>query len=287
MSGAPPIDGETRLYGILGHPVSHTISPPMHNAAFRALGHNAVYLPFPVPPERLEAAVAGLRSVGVRGLNVTVPHKTAVVPLLAELTPAARAIGAVNTLRLDTGGWCGTNTDGTGFILSLQHDLGWHAEGKRVLMLGAGGAARSIGRHLLQEGAARLTIANRTPERAVALAEAMARDPGGTVECLPLDGLAGAAPDLLVNTTTVGMGDGRAPADLAPVGVREAVIDIVYAPPVTPLLEQARALGLAHTNGLGMLLYQGVAAFEFFTGAEAPVEAMRAALEAALQPPER
>jgi len=278
----PRLTGRTRVFGIIGHPVSHSISPIIQNAAFRVLGLDAVYVPFPIAPERLAEALLGLAAAGVQGLNVTLPHKQTVIPLCAALTAEARAIGAVNTLRATPEGWLATNTDGTGFIVSLAEELGWAPGGKHALMLGAGGAARAVGWHLLKGGLTRLTIANRSRERAESLARQLRGDPGGTVDVAPLDALAGLAPGLLVNTTSVGMHDGRSPVELARVGVREALIDIVYAPPVTPLLEQAAALGLPHTNGMGMLLYQGAAAFRFFTGEEPPVAAMRAALEAEL-----
>ena len=282
MTARPPIDGETRIYGILGHPVRHSLSPAMHNAAFEALGLNAVYLAFPVAPERLPEALAGLAAAEVLGLNLTVPHKTAVIPLLSELTPEARAIGAVNTIRHTPAGWVGTNTDGMGFMGALESDLHWSASGKQVLLLGAGGSARAVGWSLLAAGIERLVIANRTPKRAETLARDLAANPGGAVETLDLAQVPGAEPHLLVNTTTVGMGDGQSPVALAPIGVREAVVDIIYAPPSTPLLAQAKTLGLAHANGMGMLLHQGVTAFHFWTGKKPPVEIRRAALEAGL-----
>jgi shikimate dehydrogenase len=284
MNAQPGIDGGTRIYGIIGHPVRHSLSPVMQNAAFEALGLNARYVPFPVEPRRVGEALAGLAAAGVQGLNVTVPHKQAVMPFLKGLSGAARAIGAVNCLRLaDDGGYEGTNTDGVGFMLSLQHDLDFSPVGKVVLMLGAGGAARAIGWHLLEAGVARLTIANRTFERAQELARALRADPGGEVDAIPFDAVEGKGPHLLINATSVGMGDGHAPVRLRTVEVREAVMDIVYSPPSTPLLEQARELGLARANGMGMLLYQGVAAFKYFTGEEAPVPAMREALVKALE----
>ena len=283
MNTPPAINGETELYGIIGHPVRHTLSPVIQNAALRALGLNAVYLPLPVAPEHVREALLGLAAVGAKGLNVTVPHKQAVIPCLLELTPEAAAIGAVNCLRLGEGGYEGTNTDGTGFMLSLQEDLAWYPQGKRVLLLGAGGAARAIGWHLLKEGVSRLTIANRTFERAQELARDLRADPGGEVDAVPLDAVGGLGPHLLVNATSVGMGDGHAPVRLRTVEVTEGVIDIVYRPFSTPLLEQARELGLPRANGLGMLLYQGAAAFRYFAGLEAPVAAMREALHQALE----
>lgn len=282
MSGATP-SGAALVYGILGHPVAQSLSPAMHNAAFRALGLDAVYVPFPVAPAQLEAALAGLAAAGVRGLNVTVPHKQAIVSLLDDLTPEAREMGAVNTVRLDGGHAVGTNTDGAGFLLSLTHDLDFAPAGRSVLLLGAGGAARAIAYALLRADVGRLTIANRTGERAQALvADCRTRFPGVPVEAAALDAVAGTAPDLLVNATTVGMGDGETPVALDAVGVTGAVIDIVYHPAETPLLAAAKALGLARTNGIGMLLYQGAAAFRFWTDREPPVDVMREALLAGL-----
>jgi shikimate dehydrogenase len=277
------VDGKTRLFGILGHPVASSLSPAMQNAAFQALHINAVYVPFPVSPEDLPQVVRGLAAAGVAGFNLTVPHKRAILPLLEEITPEAEAIGAVNTVRCEAGRMAGTNTDGQGFLLSLTLDLGWMPAGKSVLLLGAGGAARAIAMGLLEKGCASLLIANRTPERAEALAEdCRARFPKAEVRAGGPEAAQGSAPHLLVNSTTVGMGDGAAPVNLEQAGVREAVCDIVYSPPETPLLKQAARLGLPRTNGIGMLLYQGTLAFEYWTGRGAPVEVMRAALEAGL-----
>lgn len=289
MSAEIAIDGKTRLYGILGHPITGSLSPAMHNAAFRALGLNAAYVPFPVLPDDLPAAARGLAAAGVAGFNLTVPHKLAILPLLKEITPEARAIGAVNTVRCGDAGsggghMAGTNTDGEGFLLSLQHDLSWTPQGKRVLLLGAGGAARGIAISLLGAGAAALHIANRTPGRAEALAaDCRAHAPACEVTASGLEAAVGAAPHLLVNATTVGMGaGGGSPVELRAVGVRDAVIDIVYHPPQTPLLAQAEAQGLKHANGIGMLLYQGALAFRFWTDRDAPIAVMRAALEEGL-----
>lgn len=280
---AGTLSGSTHVYGILGHPVAQSLSPAMHNAAFAALGLDAVYVPFPCPPDALRTAVAGLSAAGVRGFNATVPHKTAVLPLLNEVLPEARAIGAVNTVRIDKGRLTGTNTDGAGFLLSLTHDLALAPAGKSVLLLGAGGAARAIAYALLGAGVERLAIANRTLRRAEALVtDCRTRFPGMAVDAVALEGVPGSAPDLLVNSTSVGMGDGASPVALEAVGVREAVIDIVYHPLETPLLAAAKAQGLRCTNGIGMLLYQGAAAFQFWSGREPPVDVMREALLGAI-----
>ena len=280
---APVLSGASLVYGVLGHPIAQSLSPAMLNAAFRTLGLDAVYVPFPVAPVDLPAAVAGLVAAGVRGFNVTVPHKSAVLPLLHEILPEARAIGAVNTVAVEGGRLRGTNTDAAGFLLSLREDLGWAPAGRSVLLLGAGGAARAIAFALLGARVGRLAIANRGRPRAEALvAECLTRFPETPVAALALERAAGAAPDLLVNATTVGMGDGRAPVTLAAVGVREALLDIVYHPLETPLLAAARAQGLHCANGIGMLLYQGAAAFRFWTQREPPIAAMREALLAAM-----
>ena len=278
------IDGATRIYGILGHPVRSSLSPAMHNAAFRALGINAAYVPFPVSAEHFPEVVRALLLAGVSGFNLTVPHKIAILPLLADITPEARAIGAVNTVRCENGSMAATNTDAEGFRLSLENDLAWQPAGKRVLLLGAGGAARAIAFSLLPAGLGELGVANRTPARAEALAsDCRAAQPGTKVGALELAATAGWAPELLVNATSVGMGDGKSPVELAGLKVREAVLDIVYTPVETPLLAEAARLGLARANGLGMLLYQGWLAFRFWTGQEAPLEVMRAALEGGLK----
>jgi len=256
----------------------------MQNAAFVSAGINAAYVAFPVDPARLETAVAGLCAAGIRGFNLTVPHKQKVLPLLDEITPQAQAIGAVNTVRADQGRLLGTNTDGQGLLSSLEEDLAFDPRSRRVLILGAGGSARAIAFALLDAGAGHLVIANRTPERAALLAEDCRQaHPERHVESCRLEQLEGLAPDLLIQTTTVGMKDGSAPVDLAGLQVREAVCDIIYSPPETPLLAQARRLGLRTANGMGMLLHQGAAAWTFWTGKPAPLEAMRTALRQAIQ----
>lgn len=286
MSPGASIDGQTLVYGLLGQPLASSLSPAMHNAAFRALQINAAYLPFPVPPARLAEAVKGLAAAGVAGFNLTLPHKLAVLPLLDEITPQAQAVGAVNTVRLREGKLAGTNTDGEGFLLSLAAELDWKPPGKRVLLLGAGGAARGIAFSLLDGGAKTLLIANRTQSRAEALAaDCRAAFPDSAVETPHWERLGGLAPDLAVNGTTVGMGDGASPlaaGALEALEVGEGVVDIVYSPLRTPLLGQAQALGLPVANGLGMLLYQGWLAFSFWTGREAPLGVMREALEKGL-----
>ena len=282
------MDGNTRLYGILGHPVRHSLSPAMHNAAFAHLGLNAAYVPFPVLPEQLELAVRGLVAAGVQGFNLTVPHKTAILPLLHEMTPQAQRMGAVNTVRVEAEGkLVGTNTDGTGFVQALAEDLRLDAAGQTAWLLGAGGSARAVAMALLEAGLAKLVIANRSAPRAQELAQACrAAFPQARIEVQPL-GHAWPREDtapLLINTTTLGMGTTNdSPLDLNTVPHPLAVVDIIYDPPLTPLLAHAQQLKIPHSNGLGMLLHQGAAAFTFWTGHPAPLNVMRQALLAGLK----
>lgn len=264
------INGTTSLYGIIGNPVRHTLSPAMHNAAFTELGENSVYLPFPV--DDLPAGVSGLRALGVRGVSVTIPHKEAILSLLDEVEDVARRIGAVNTVEvLERRGrriLRGSNTDWVGANQALMTRV--ELNGARVVLLGAGGSARAIGFGLLQQGA-RVLLCSRTEDRGRRLAADLDCDWHG------LDTLDTLQGDVLINATSVGMApndqDSPVPAPILPrFGV---VMDIVYAPLATRLLKEAKAAGCQVINGLEMLLYQGVAQFELWMGKKAPVELMR------------
>lgn len=285
------ITGKTRITGIIGWPVAHSLSPPMHNAAFKALGLDFAYVPFPVAPERLAAGVAGLAALGVAGFSVTIPHKVAILPLLDRVTPEAELIGAVNTVQVEEGRLTGYNTDGIGLLSALSSKLGFLPEGRNVLVLGAGGAARSAVASLGLARAGRVEVANRSPEAGRALAEAMReRLPWTAFASQPIDRVADrgylASFDLVVNTTSVGMaGDGFAGLDLAALKPGACVYDMVYAPPVTPFLAQAEALGVPWANGLGMLAAQGEAAFRIWTGVAPPEGCMERALAACLPTP--
>ena len=271
---------------LLAYPAGHSLSPAMHNAAFAHLGVDASYRALEVPPDGLDAAVASLRRPEVLGANVTIPHKVAVTPLLDWLSPAAQALGAVNTVVQGQGGRLeGHNTDVRGFLRGLA-DLNLEPSSQRALILGAGGAARAVAYALLAAGVAELALHNRTQTRARALAERLGS--AGTVSVVERYALRHAleTTTLLVNTTSVGM-VGGASADLSPLPTgllsrAGAVIDIVYRPPQTRLLHEAAAAGLATQNGIPMLLYQGVEALELWLGKPAPVTVMRAALLAAL-----
>ena len=283
-----PITGKTRVVGIFGDPVAHSLSPPMQNAAFQAAGIDAVYVPFHVTPAQLCDAVCAMRSLGLVGINLTIPHKEAVCGLLDELDPLAELIGAVNTVVNRAGRLCGYNTDGLGLLRAVALELGVDPRGKRVLVAGAGGAARAAVVAMAQAGAAWIGVANRTPVRAEALVAELAQKFKGTAfAALPLatnlpERLADQV-DLLVNCTAAGL-HGDLP-DL-PVGacVRSggAVYDMVYGRAPTGLVAAARAVGLNAADGLSMLAGQGEEAFRLWFETPAPPGIMRAALGVAL-----
>lgn len=281
-----PVTGKTRLAGIIGHPIAHSLSPVMHNAAFAALGLDWAFVPFAVAPERLPQAVAGLAALGVAGFNVTIPHKVAIIPLLDRVTPEAELIGAVNVVDCRDGVLTGYNTDGLGLLAALRLEFGFDPTGRSVLVLGAGGAARAAAAALASAGAARLSLANRSIDSAQALAANLApRLPGVSFEARGLDSLADpaflAAFDLVVNTTSVGMAQDSFPG-LSLSGLKPGLVvyDMVYAPPVTPLMNEARSCSVPSANGLSMLVAQGEAAFTVWTGLTPPQGCMAAALAA-------
>lgn len=269
MTGAPT--GVTHLAGVIGWPVRHSRSPDIHNAAYRHLGLDWVYVALPVPPGQVPAALAGMRALGIEGLSVTMPHKGAVAAQVDVCTPDAAALGAVNSVRREGDRLVGDNTDGGGFVDSLR-DAGVDPGGRRCVVLGAGGAARAVIRALATADAAQVVVLNRDAARAVTAAElAGGRGVVGGFEDLR-------RADLLVQATPVGMGDDPTlaadPADL-PDGC--VVADLVYHPLVTPLLAAAAARGLPTVDGLGMLVHQAARQLRAWTGAEPPIDVMRAA----------
>ena len=273
------VQGTTQIYGVIGDPISHSLSPSLHNPAFAALGIDAVYVTFRVSPSSLEDALRGLLALNVQGINVTVPHKSEVFQYIDEVTDTARKIGAVNTLRNDSGHWIGENTDATGFIRSLE-PLGLSLPGSSVGMLGAGGAAKGVAVGLLEAGVSRLFISNRSYDRATVLAELLKASFGQqSVSAVSLEELEKKELNLLVNTTTVGSEGHSSPAKLNRFDKLGAVTDIIYRPSRTPLLLEAEKLGLPNLNGGGMLLYQGISAFSFWTRRTAPEIIMRKALD--------
>lgn len=275
------VDANTRVYGVFGDPVRHSKSPVMLNRAFRETGVNAVYAAFHVTRDRLKEAVEGVRALGFGGVNVTIPHKIDIMQYMDELDETAEAIGAVNTVVNRDGKLTGYNTDGIGYVRSLKEETGWSLEGRRIAVIGAGGAARGIVYALLKEKPEKVTIVNRTRANAEALAADMGRF--GRVEGMGLDDLENIKGriDLLVNTTSVGMhpkvDEMPVPADFLDPGM--AVSDIVYNPAKTKLLAEAEARGCTVHGGLGMFVYQGAYAFEYWTGLPAPVAAMREVVE--------
>jgi len=267
------IDGHTKVTGIIGWPVEHSLSPAMHNAAYEALGLNWVYVAFPVAPDGVGDALRGLAAAGCAGLNVTIPHKQAVIPYCSATSDAVEAIGAANTLIPDgDGGFRADNTDAAGFLRALDAVAGLDLSGAQALVIGAGGAARAVAWSLRSRGA-RLLVSNRTNEKAAAL--------GPTVPfaAATLDE-ACASVDLVVNCTSLGLEGDAVPAELPVDGLRrgQVVADIVYRPGGTPWLAAAADRGAVAVDGLGMLLHQGADAFTQWTGAEPPVEVMERAL---------
>jgi shikimate dehydrogenase len=281
------VTGKTRICGIIGDPVVHSMSPVMHNAAFEALGLGYAYLPFHVRVEELKAAIDGIRALSIVGLNVTIPHKMTVMPFLDKLDPLAEMMGAVNTIANENGELTGYNTDASGFLQALRSQ-GIDPDGKSIVILGAGGAAKGISFILAGAGAS-LVILNRTVSRAEELASQIVRYYHRKIEAMTLNeanlkmALDGA--DVLVNTTSVGMvpdvDQTSVPGSL--LNSHLAVSDIVYNPLETKLLREAKAAGARTINGLDMLVWQGALAFEKWTGRKAPFEIMKQAAMKALR----
>ncbi|NLK51368.1 MAG: shikimate dehydrogenase [Syntrophomonadaceae bacterium] len=280
------ITGNTRILGVMGYPVAHSFSPVMYNAAFAHSGLDWVYLAFSVPPGNLPEALAGLRALGMTGANLTIPHKEAALKHLDYLTPEADLIGAVNVLRIENDLLIGHNTDGTGFLQSLSREANFIPQQKKVLILGAGGAARAVALTLARRGALEIVIANRTQQRGVELALEVQKKTGVKAEGISLEPEALAAAvqtaDLVVQASSVGMyPQSEAPDWFKPEWLSPStlVCDLIYRPRPTRFLQLADQRGCLTLDGLGMLLYQGVQSFTWWTGLTAPVEIMRQALE--------
>jgi len=275
------MSGTSRICGIIGDPIAHSMSPAIHNAAFDKLGLNYLYVPFRVKKEELDKAIAGVRALNIRGLNVTIPHKVTVIPFLDELDPLAQRIGAVNTIVNDDGVLTGYNTDATGFLQTLL-ERGVELKGKNMVILGAGGASRAIS-FILAERGARLVILNRLLELdwAEELASRISQVFKKEVKALELNekNLAKvlAKADILVNATSVGMSPNIDETSVSPDLLRPSltVFDIVYNPIKTRLLREAEAAGAKTISGVDMLVWQGALGFELWTGVKAPVQLMR------------
>jgi shikimate dehydrogenase len=283
----------TRLAAVIGDPVRHSLSPVLHNAGFRALGLDWAYVAFEVPGGAAPSALAGMRALGIEGLNVTMPHKADVAAAVDRCSPTAAALGAVNTVVRAGGALVGHNTDGEGFVASVRADVGFDPAGQRCLVLGAGGAARAVVRALAEAGAAEVVVAARRTGPAEVAAR-LAGDVGRVGPEAEADDCA-----LVVNATPVGMAGVEAaaagktggatpavPTDLPlaaeRLGPGQVVVDLVYDPLVTPLVATARARGALAANGIGMLIHQAALAFRLWTGEDAPIAAMTTAVQGRL-----
>ena len=278
--------------GIIGYPIGHSISPIFQQAALEHCFIEARYQAWEVEPRNLSGFIATLRSPETLGINVTVPHKEAVMAYLDHVDPWALSAGAVNTIVNEDGRLDGHNTDGAGFLRALVETAGFQPQGCKVLILGAGGSAKAVALALAREGVASITIANRTLGRAEDLARLVEKH-NLRADAIPLNqqdmvlARAAAASDLLVNCTTLGMKHGPDEAGsplssgMIPTGV--LAYDLVYNPPETPFLREATVAGARTLGGLPMLVYQGAESFQLWTGKEAPVEVMLKAAEAALE----
>lgn len=272
---------------VLGHPIDHSISPPMHNAALGVMAHadprfgQWKYFRFNVPPADLSSALSLFHEKRFRGLNLTIPHKILAVPQVAAIDPAAKMVGAVNTLLWTEHGWHGHNTDGYGLATGLREDLGQELKGANVILVGAGGAARGAAVECLRQRCASLWISNRTAENLRILLDELSPLAGS----VPVYGFAPDSPPrnlpagaVLVNATSVGLrSSDPLPISLAALPAVTGVYDMIYNPPETALLRQARSLGVRSANGLSMLVHQGARALSLWTGRDVPVDAMRAA----------
>ncbi|GBC61431.1 shikimate dehydrogenase [Desulfonema ishimotonii] len=260
------INTRTSLYGVFGNPVSHSLSPAMHNAAFRQVGHDGVYLAFEI--REIEAGITAVRALNIRGVSVTIPHKISIMPLLDHLDPMARKIGAVNTVVNQDGVLTGYNSDGLGAVAALKEKT--EIAGQSVAVIGAGGAARAIAFGVQAEGG-NVTIVNRSADKGERLAKDLNAD------FRPLSEFSGEDVRILINTTPLGMTPNvdatPVPADKLEPGM--VVMDIVYNPLETRLLREAGARGCTTVDGVAMFVYQGAFQSELWTGQKAPVDVMK------------
>lgn len=281
------ISGKTKVLGIIGDPVKHSVSPAMQNAALKELGLDYVYVPFKVPRNSLSKALHGIKSLGLEGANVTIPHKSSVIEYLDELEPTANKIGAVNTIKREEEQLKGFNTDGPGALRALKEKVDG-IEDKKVLLLGAGGAARAIA-FTLAEIVNDLTISNRTASKAKKLASEIKEKTGMKIDHIPLKerdlGKSMKKSEILINSTSVGMHPNKeetlVTSEIMHSGL--TVMDIVYNPMKTRLLREAEKIGTNTINGLGMLVQQGAASLEIWTNEKPPIQVMKKAARKALE----
>lgn len=277
------ISAHTALVGILGHPVRHTLSPFIHNAAFKHDGIDMVYVAFDVAPERLGSAVEGLRALGMRGANVTIPHKEAVISLLDDVDLLASRVGAVNTIVNDQGRLSGYNTDVSGFTAAVQSVLSHGAHELQCLVVGAGGAARAVVAAMVEQGATKIRIHNRTPQRAHALCLAAASWGTTVCETVSLEQLDEAVrtADLLVNATPSGLADGikEVPFPVDTIHSGQVVVDLAYNVTTTTLVRTARGMGAMAIDGREMLIMQAAASYRLWTGVQPSLDVMKRSID--------
>ncbi len=281
------ITGTTKLLGVIGHPVEHSLSPVMHNAALANLGLNYVYLPFPIKPEDLESAIKGFAAIGVVGFNITIPHKQAIIPLLSEISPLATAVSAVNTVIRKDEQWIGTNTDVEGFLAPLQTTYQRDWSNTVALILGNGGAARAVVAGCSQLGCKSIYVVGRNPDKLEDFRNSWANSGfAKNLSVCPWDEIPEliSQASLLVNTTPVGM---HPNINQSPLNAEEIQLlppgsiayDLIYIPSPTKFLQQAQRQGAIAIDGLSMLVHQGAAALKMWLGVdEVPVEVMQEAL---------
>ncbi|MCC6542971.1 MAG: shikimate dehydrogenase [Nitrospirae bacterium] len=281
------VTGKSKVFGIIGRPVSHSLSPVLHNAAFEFLGLDCCYVPFPVDAGHLETAISAIRALHIAGLNVTIPYKESVISCLSELSEEAKMIGAVNTITVSGDRLVGHNTDGQGFIASLN-ECGQSVNGRSILIIGAGGAARAVAFSLARGGAGSILIANRTISKGKSLKEQIGKYFSSInldVKGMDPEDLRGVinSVDMVVNTTSIGlMKEDPSPVPREFLHRDLFVCDLIYNPPDTELIRYAKELCSGYMNGSGMLIFQGAASFKLWTGIEPPVHVMRQVLQDAL-----
>ena len=275
------IGGATHVAGIIGWPVDHSLSPAIHNAAFVAAGLDWVYVPLPVPPPELAHALAGLRTLGIDGANVTMPHKTEAAELIDGLSEDARALGAVNTISVRGEQIEGHNTDAPGFDRFLREDAGFDPAGRTALIYGSGGAGRACALALARAGISRLTVAARN-EATTDGVRGIATNAGAPLDVIASKDAGGRRFDLVVNATPVGRETEPEHLALPDLDRSVVVVDLLYDPPVTALQRRAEEAGAAAFGGLGLLLHQAALSFELWTGIPAPLDVMSAAALSAL-----
>ena len=287
MLAAMPANFKAELVGCFGQPVAENPTGVMQEAAFRALGLNWRYLTVEVPPQKLHDAMSGVRAFGMQGINLTIPHKVAVIEHLDAVAPDAAIIGAVNTVRRDGDRLIGENTDGKGFLRGVRTDAGVDPKNQRVVVLGAGGAARAIVTELTLAGASEVLVLNRSASRGEEMVADLVSKTKAPIRFEPWHGTYRITADIgiLVNATSIGLYpdvDSMPPVDLRDAEPGTLICDVVFNPPETRLIEAARQRGLPVLDGLAMLVYQGVIGFELWTGLKAPELIMKEALRQAL-----